>query len=813
MARQIGANDLRAVCKQDDLGCKSTEELQPIESIVGQDRAIQALELGLAISGEGFNIYVAGEAGTGRSTAVNEFVGHFARMKPAPSDWCYAHNFRDPYQPRAIRVAAGQGARFARDVAALVSAARAEVPKAFEGEQYAKQKEERLATFGRRREQLIGALNQRAQAEGFVIQATPVGLLIVPLVQGRPMSDQEFAALPNDAKEQITARRSALESELLDTLREIRRIDRDAASAIEDLDREVVIFTVGHQFEQIKDAFKDNPDVVSHMDEMREDLLQNIPQLRGQNVPQPEGLPPGVTPGWVRDIPFRKYAINVVVDNTGLEGAPVVMEINPTYNNLFGRIEKEAQLGVLVTDFTLVRSGSLHRANGGYLIIPVEEILRNPLAYDGLKRALRSREIVIEEAGERLGLMATKTLRPQPIPLDVKVILIGTPALYQQLYALDPDFNELFKIKAEFDTRMERTPVNVRTYASFLCKLCRKEDLRYLDAGAAAKIVEHSSRLAGDQTKLSTHFAEIADIIREANFYAARDNVHHVGPGHVVRAIESKVYRSNLIESRLREMTTRGILKVETTGSAVGEINGLSVISLGDIAFGRPSRITASVGLGRDGIIDIEREAKLGGRLHSKGVMILGGYLTAHFAQAFPLSLSARLVFEQSYDMVDGDSASSAELYALLSAISGVPIRRGMAVTGSVNQRGEVQAIGGVNEKIEGFFEVCRLKGLTGDQGVIIPESNVEHLMLKEQVVETVREDGFHVYAVKTIGDGIEILTGMPAGERQPDGSFPEGTVYHLVQKRLQEMSDRIRKLGTEAGRDREQPAQGDKQE
>ena len=799
MARILEAAELRATCYKGDLGFETTEELEPLQSILGQDRALQALKFGLSIESEGFNVFVAGEAGTGRSTAVDEFVAQLARTKPIPSDWCYAHNFRDPYQPKAMRLAAGRASRLARELNALVETVKVQLPRAFESEHYSKKREEILAAFNDKRERMFSDLGERARAEGFVIHSTPVGLMMAPLVQGRPMSDQELGSLPPEVRRRIASKREELESHIRDVLREIRRLEREALRAVEELDREVLLFTVGHLFDNLREEFRENEEVVAHVNEIQEDMLQNVGALKGQGPSQGDGQA-GTDRACAKDVDFRKYTINVIVDNSGLEGAPVVVETNPTYNNLFGRIEKEARMGILVTDFTLIRGGSLHRANGGYLIVPVDELLRNPLAYEGLKRALRSREIAIEEAGERLGLMTTKSLRAEPIPLDIKVILIGTPFVYLQLYALDPDFNELFKVKAEFDTEMERTPSNVKTYASFLSKLCRKENLKHLDAGAAGKVIEHSSRLAGDQTKLSTHFAEIADIIREANFYAVQQGARNIEAGHINKAIEAKVYRCNLIESRLREMTARGILRIETSGSAVGEVNGLTVIDLGDIAFGRPSRITATVGPGRDGIIDIEREARLGGRLHSKGVLILGGYLTERFAKEFPLSLSARLVFEQSYDMVEGDSASAAELYALLSSISGVPIKRGLAVTGSVNQKGEVQAIGGVNEKIEGFFEACRLRGLTGEQGVVIPESNVKHLMLKEQLVETVREGGFHIYAVRTIDEGLEVLTGIPAGARGADGSFPDGTVNGLVERRLREFAERVRGFGAAGG-------------
>ena len=498
-------------------------------------------------------------------------------------------------------------------------------------------------------------------------------------------------------------------------------------------------------------------------------------------------------------MPFRKYQVNVLVDNSKQEGAPVVVELNPSYSNLFGRVEKEAHFGALYTDLTMIKAGSLHRANGGYLVLRAEDLLRNPFSWDGLKRALLSRQIEIEEPGERFGFMATKSVRPQPIPLDVKVALIGSPLLYYLLYASDDEFSELFKVKADFDTSMARDEENVQDFLAVLSTFCHKEKLKPLDASAVAKLLEHASRLAEDQEKLSTHFGALADVIREAHFWALQDGAPHVGAAHVQKALDEKLYRSNLIQERIQEMIARGTLLIDAAGEAVGQVNGLSVLSLGDYLFGKPSRITASVGPGREGVIDIEREVELGGPIHSKGVLILSGYLAQEYAQDKPLTLAARLVFEQSYEGIEGDSASSAELFTLLSALSGLPVKQGIAVTGSVNQHGELQAIGGVNQKIEGFFDVCQAKGLTGEQGVIIPQSNVQNLMLREDVVEAVKSKRFHVWPVKTIDEGIEILTGVPAGKRGPDGQFPEGTVGYRVDRRLREFAECLKEF-PEAG-------------
>jgi lon-related putative ATP-dependent protease len=532
--------------------------------------------------------------------------------------------------------------------------------------------------------------------------------------------------------------------------------------------------------------------VVAYLNALQDDIVANIGLFRGQSETQ--SPIPGVDTLF-REMTFRRYQVNVLVDNSSLQGAPVVMELNPTYLNLFGRIEREAQFGAMVTDFTLIKGGSLHRANGGYLVLHAEEVLSNPFSWDSLKRAIRDRSISIEDVGERLGFVPTKGVMPEAVPLDIKIVLVGTPLTYRLLYGLDEEFNELFKVKADFDSVMDRSGENVRAYAAFIATMVQKENLHQFDSGAVAKVIEHSSRLVEDQEKLSTRFADIADLVREASFWASQDKAAVVTEAHVRRAIEERIYRSNLVQERQRELIERGTLLIDVQGQAIGQVNGLTVIDLGDFAFGRPVRITASLGLGRDGVVDIQREAQLSGKIHTKGVMILGGYLTEKYAHDKPLTLSSRLVFEQSYEEVEGDSASSAELYAILSQLSGLPIQQGLAVTGSVNQKGEVQAIGGVNEKIEGFFEACRIKGLTDKQGVLIPASNVSNLMLKEEVIAAVGQSQFHIYPVRTIDDGIAILTGTPAGERGADGEFPESTVNARVNQKLRELAEGMKEF------------------
>ncbi|MBM4467523.1 MAG: ATP-dependent protease [Chloroflexi bacterium] len=795
MAQELPVDKLRRICDPQMLGCETTEEMKPLETIIGQERAVRALEFGLGIQEFGFNIYVAGQPGTGKTTAVKRFLEEVAKDKAVPPDWCYVNNFRDPYRPHALRLPPGRGREFQKEVKNLVEGARREIPRAFESDEYAARREATIQGFQKERQELISQMGERAQEEGFFLQMTPMGLLIIPVMDGKPLSEEEFLALGAEVKEQVLQKRESLQEELKRAMRQFTPLEKKTGEALQKLDQEVALFTVGPSVSELIEKYRDFPEVVAYLKEVRDDIVENLSQFREEAEAQPTSPIP--VPG-ARELPFRKYEVNVVVDNSGLKGAPVVMELNPTYNNLFGRIEKEAQFGALITDFTMIREGSLHRANGGYLVLPTEELLRNLFSWDSLKRALRNKEIAIEEAGERLGFVTTKSLQPEPISLDAKVALIGQPMLYYLLYNLDEDFSELFKVKADFDIRMARTDENIKDYAAFVCTLCAEEGLKHLEASALARLIEHSSRLAEDQEKLSARFGEISDIIREASFYAIQEDAAHVTAAHVQKAVEERFYRSNLLQERIHEMIERGTIIIDAVGEEVGQVNGLSFVDLGDIAFGRPNRITASIGLGQAGLVDIEREAELGGPIHTKGVLILSGYLAVKYAQDKPLSLSAHLVFEQSYSGVEGDSASSTELYALLSSLSGLPIKQGIAVTGSINQKGEVQAIGGVNEKIEGFFETCKARGLTGQQGVLIPESNVQNLMLKKEVLEAVKEGKFHIWAVKTVDEGIEILTGVKAGARKEDGTFEEDSVNDRVDRRLQELAERMKEFGKE---------------
>ena len=793
LINKLPVEKLRNICDVNFMQCESTKGLIPLAEIIGQDRAVRALRFGLGIKNHGFNIYVAGYPGTGRKTAVKAFVEAQAKVQSVPSDWCYVNNFSNQYEPKAIELPPGKGKEFQEDMKNYIENVKNSLPKAFESEDYVTKREATLQELESRRKGVIDRLNAKAQSEGFVIQTTPIGILLVPVLDGKPLTDEELLALPQSMKDKLSEKREKLEKEFSAVMRQLIDMEREIREAIKKLNKEVALYAIGNQVQNLREKYQDNKDISSYLKAVENDILDNLTQFirRGSGGQQQQQL--AFPMPWLREEPYKKYNVNVVIDNSETTGAPVIMETNPTYHNLLGRTEKEAQFGTLTTDFTMIRAGSIQKANGGYLIIPVEDLLRNLFSYDGLKRDIRDKKMYIEEPEERYGFLSVKSLKPQPIPLSAKVILIGDPYVYQLMFSLDQDFRELFKIKAEFDISMPRNEEKISQYAAFVCGLCEKEKLKHLNGGALAKLVEYSSRIVEDQIKLSTQFSRVADVIREANYYASQDNSEFINAEHVKKSIEEKIYRSKLVQEKIQEMIARGFFLIDTHQHKVGQVNGLSVMGIGDFAFGIPSRVTASIGLGREGVVDIEREAKMGGPIHTKGVLILSGYINDKYARDKPLSLSGRLVFEQNYSGVEGDSASSTELYSILSALSGIPIKQNIAVTGSVNQKGEVQAIGGVNEKIEGFFEVCKFRGLNGEQGVMIPESNVQNLMLKEEVLDAVKAGQFNIFSVKTIDEGIEVLTGARAGQRQLDGIYEKDTINYLVDQALQVMADKLK--------------------
>jgi lon-related putative ATP-dependent protease len=756
-------------CDDAQFDFDTTAELEDLSEIIGQERAVDAIHFGIGIQREGYNLFALGPSGTGKRTTIGQFLDRKAATEPVPSDWCYVNNFDQPHRPRALQLPPGQASVLGSDMEQLVEELLTAIPAAFESEDYRTRRQEAQEEFKERQEQVFGELQKQAQEHSIALIRTPAGLAFAPLREGEVISPDEFQKLPEEERKRFEEHISRLQEQLPEILYQVRQWEREAREKVKELDRQVAMSAVGHLIDELSEKYAELPDIVDYLHAVQQDVVENLDQFRQpEEAPQAMGVP---LPRSLTDTPLlRRYQVNVLVDHSQSQGAPVIYESSPTYNNLVGRVEHLAQMGALVTDFNLIKPGALHRANGGYLILDVRQLLPQAYAWEGLKRALRSRELRIESLGQALSLISTVSLEPEPIPLDVKVVLIGERLLYYMLYQVDPDFGELFKVEADFNHEMVRTPENNLLYARLIGTMARQDSLRPFDRGAVARVIERSARLAGDAGKLSVHLLSVSDLLSEADYWAGVAGTDVVTTEDVQRAIDAQIHRADRLRERVQDQIQRGTILIDTIGERVGQINGLSVASLGNFAFGRPSRITARVRMGKGQVVDIEREVELGGPIHSKGVLILSSFLGTHYATQLPLSLSASLVFEQSYGGVEGDSASMAELCALLSALAQVPIKQSWAMTGSVNQHGEAQPIGGVNEKIEGFFDVCQARGLTGEQGVIMPGSNVQHLMLRRDVVEAVAAGQFHVYPMQTVNEAIELLTGIPAGERNEEG-------------------------------------------
>lgn len=788
----LTADQLNRRCDPNQFSFTTTAELEDLQEIIGQDRAVSAVRFGIGIQQEGYNLYALGPNGIGKHTAVYRYLTQSKDIGEVPDDWCYVYNFDQAHKPKALRLPAGQGEALRHDMKQLVEELFAIIPGAFEGEEYLGQKQAIESAFQEKQEAALEEIRREAEQNDIVLIRTPAGLAFAPVKDKEVIKPDEFMKLPKERRESIEKQIEVLQEKLQRVIRQVPQWVREGQAKVKELNQEIAAFAINPLFEELQEKYADYPDVLAHLDAVRQDIIENNNVFvdSGEQSDSSESIPFGMSPEQSKRAFANRYRVNVIVDHSSTEGAPVIYEQNPTYQNLIGRVEHVAQMGALLTDFTLIKAGALHQANGGYLILDAREVLLKPFAWEGLKRALRSDEICIESPGQAYSLVSTVSLEPEPIRLNLKVILLGERQLYYLLYQYDPDFSELFKVTADFEELMDRNQETNMAYAQLVATLARKEELRHFDRQAVARIIERSARLVGDAEKLSAHMQSIVDLLRESNYWAGEAGQDVVSAAHVDQAIKAHIYRNSRIRERMQEAILRETILVDTTGEKIGQINGLSVIMLGNYAFGRPSRITARVRIGKGEVIDIERQVELGGPLHSKGVMILASYLGSHFAAERPLSLSASLVFEQSYGGVDGDSASSAELYALLSALAETPIKQSLAVTGSVNQRGQVQAIGGVNEKIEGFFDICQARGLTGDQGVLIPQSNVKHLMLREDVVEAVAAGQFHIYPVETIEQGIELLTGVPAGTPDEEGQYPEGTLSQKVITRLDKLAE-----------------------
>lgn len=781
---------LRWTCDPDQFEFETTADLPDLADAVGQERALRSIEFGLGVRETGFNLYISGQTGTGRTSTIRNLLRQRAKEEPTPDDWVYVYNFKDADSPISLSLPAGRGSELAADMKELIEAFKKDIPKALESKEYESRRTEILEQYQTESNQLFETLENDSEQYGFALQRTVSGLVIVPQKEDHNFTQEEYEALTDEERTALEERGKELTERLNDVLRQVRDNEKATKDALAQADRELGLSCLGHRLDPLREKYAGQEKVLTYLETVQEDILKNLedfkpqpsqPQIPGLKIPRQEPT-------------FERYEVNLLVDHKETVGAPIVFESNPTYNNLFGRIEHVMQYGgVAVTDFTMIKPGALHRANGGYLVIDAREVLINPFVWDSLKRCIRTAEIRIEDVLEQYRFMTMVSLKPEPVPLSAKIVLVGTPWIYYLLYYQDPDYRKFFKVKAEFDSQVSRTPEVMREYALFVATLCRENKLLHFDRAGMACLLEYTARMVDDQYKLSSRFMEIADFVREASFWAERDGHQLISCEDVRRAAEEQLYRVNRIEERMQELFDDGTIMVDTDGSVVGQINGLSVISLGDHTFGRPSRITARTWLGQSGMVNVEREVKLSGPIHDKGVLILTGYLGGMFARTRPLSLSASICFEQNYDGVEGDSASSTELYALLSAISGIPIKQGIAVTGSVNQHGKIQPIGGVNHKIEGFFAVCKAKGLTGAQGVMIPKTNERHLMLKEEVVEAIRSGQFHVWSIETIEQGIEVLTGIPAGSPDKNGKFTKGSVYFTVDQALKKMHDQTR--------------------
>lgn len=798
----VKTKDLRKECNPDLFKFASTAEIEPLRGIIGQDRAVRSLDFGLNIDNPGYNIYLAGVFGTGKTTLAREMLEKKAARKPVPSDWCYVHNFKKPDSPRALQLPAGKGKEFKKDLEEQLDNIISQIRQAFEGEDFEFKKNQILSAFVEETNRMYVKLDEEARTFGFTISRNQNGISSVPLKDGEALSQEEYMAMSEEERSELMKRTSIVQEKLNEAFRQYRDLERDIKAQVEELEQETAQTVIAPYFIKLLKKYRNFKDILEHLEDIQQDLLEHLELfIKPEEASSFNLLQQISRRSWE-----RRYQVNLIVDNSELQHAPVIFETNPSFANLFGRVEYEGEFGILATDFSKIKAGAVHRANGGYLVLHVYDIIKNYYVWDTLKRVLKNQEINIESITRMMGISNTESLQPEAIKADIKVILIGEPIYYYWLYTQDEEFQKLFKIKVDFDVDMERSRKHVREYGHLISSVCESENLRHFTPGAVARVVDYGSRMADDQNKLTTLFNRLVEIIYEANNWAQRNRSNLVEARHVEKAIEEKKYRSSMLEERSLEFIKRNILLINVDEWKAGEINGLAVFEIGDHVFGRPVRITAKTFMGEKGLVNIERETLMSGRIHSKGVLTLNGYLGAQYAQDKPLSLSASLTFEQSYQGVEGDSASSAELYALLSSMAEVPIYQGIAVTGSVNQNGEIQPVGGVNQKIEGFFKVCKAKGLNGKQGVIIPRQNIKQLMLDPEVVEAVKERSFNVWAVEHIDEGLEILTGKVAGKRGEGERFTVDSVHYLVNHKLTEWSSkksitRIRP-GIHVGRD-----------
>ena len=785
--KELSFKELKKECDPSSFKFKTTRELEPFSGTIGQARGIKAIEFGLNIDIKGYNLYLEGPTGIGKTIYAKNLLNEIAKTKPIPDDWCYIYNFDNSNEPKAISLPAGLGRQFMNDMDSFIQTIKAEIRSAFNNQDFEKEKANIQRDVEEKKIRLIEKLNKEALKQGFEIKNTSSGIYFLPMIDGKTLSEDEFNALEEKTKNDFEARSVLIQQQTIDTMTKIKDMEKKANEKMNSWQNNIALFAVTIQVNELRNKYKKFSKVQEFLKNIQKDILTNLNEFI-EDEQKPMG--PMSMPKQEAQKPWHKYKVNLFVDNGNLTGAPVIIDSNPSFYNLFGKLEYENSFGTLKTDFTLIKPGLIHKANGGYIVLQIRDLLTNPLTWELFKRVLRTKEIHVDSLKDyQLNTVAISSLKPEPIPVNIKVVLIGPSYIYYQLLNADEDFRKLFKVKAEFDEEAPRTDANMFKIAQFIHNFCEKEKAPHFNAGAVAKVIEYCSRMVDNQTKLSTQLNEITELLGESCTWAKMDGAKTVTATYVKKAIEERIERVNKYDQRLVEMIQNGTIMIDTTGEKVGQINGLSVMNIGDYSFGKPAKITANTYVGKSGIVNIEREVEMSGTTHSKGVMILSAYIGEKFAQDRPLSLAASLCFEQMYNGVDGDSASSTELYAILSSLSELPIKQNIAVTGSVNQKGEIQPIGGLTDKIEGFFNICKLRGLTGDQGIIMPYQNIKNLNLNDEVIKAVKDGMFHIYAIKNVDEGIELLTGVPAGKKNKNGEYPAGSVNYLVNEKLKKYS------------------------
>jgi len=786
--KELSYSQLKKECDPANFKFKTTRELEPFTGTIGQARGIKAIEFGLSIDIKGYNLYLEGPTGIGKTIYIRDKLKTIAKDKPIPDDWIYLYNFNNSNEPNAVSLPAGVGKQFAEDMDSFIQTIKNEINSAFNNQDFEKEKANIQKDVEEKKIRLIEKLNKDALKQGFEIKNTSSGIYFLPMIDGKTLTEDEFNALDEKTKNDFEARSVLIQQQTIETMTKIKELEKKATEKMDSWQNNIALFAVTIQVNELRNKYKKFTKIQEFLKNVQKDILTNLNDFieDEQKPTAPMSMPRQET-----QKPWHKYKVNLFVDNSTLEGAPVVIDSNPSFYNLFGKLEYENSFGTLKTDFTLIKPGLIHKANGGYIVLQVRDLLANPLIWDSFKRVLRTREIHVDTLKDyQLNTVAISSLKPDPIPVNLKVILVGTSYIYYQLLNVDEDFKKLFKVKAEFDEEAPRTESNMFKIAQFIHNFCEKEKAPHFNSGAVAKVIEYCSRIVDNQNKLSTQLNEITELLGEACTWAKMEGAKVVTATYVKKAIDERIERVNKYDQRLVEMIQNGTIMIDTSGEKVGQINGLSVMNVGDYSFGKPAKITANTYVGKSGIVNIEREVEMSGTTHSKGVMILSAYIGEKFAQDRPLSLAASLCFEQMYNGVDGDSASSTELYAILSSLSELPIKQNIAVTGSVNQKGEIQPIGGLTDKIEGFFNICKLRGLTGDQGIMMPHSNIKNLNLSDDVIKAVKDGMFHIYAIKTIDEGIELLTGVPAGKKNKNGDYPAGSVNYLVNEKLKKYAN-----------------------